>query len=193
MEEVVEPVPSKKAKEAEADVQRALCLILQQSLPDFEIEMGKNLLYKIEVDPTGSVTHATSDLATRGQYAFQTDLLISKGGVPLVTIELKSGSFSSHDVITYSWKASRHKQVYPYLRYGFVLAGATFLGRRFVTHNEAFDFALALPDVGQGARTELLPLLQRQIESAQQQIDMMRSTRIQLRRFESIVQVALEN
>ena len=32
-------------------------------------------------------------------------------------MEFKQG-LSTHDVLTYSAKATRHKQVYPYLRYG---------------------------------------------------------------------------
>jgi len=51
--------------------------------------------------------------------------------VPLVVIELKATSFSSHDVVLYSAKAAKHKSIYPYLRYGFVVVGLEALGRRF--------------------------------------------------------------
>ena len=50
---------------------------------------------------------------------------------------------STHDVLTYSAKATRHKQVYPYLRYGFVIGKAKVLPGRFFTHNSGMDFAVA--------------------------------------------------
>jgi hypothetical protein len=112
---------------------------------DYRVHQGANLLYRIEIDGAGKISNDGGGPPRRGQYAFQTDILVSKNEIPLVVVELKSGTFSSHDVITYSFKAQRHKQVYPYLRYGFAVVGLEALGRRFVTHNEGFDFAVALP------------------------------------------------
>jgi hypothetical protein len=103
-------------------------------------------------------------------------------------IELKSGTFSTHDVITYSWKAQRHKQVYPYLRYGFAVIGLEALGRRFITHNEGFDFALALPDRTK-IEAELVPVVRRQIMSAERIIELTRHSRIRLRRFEQNIEI----
>jgi len=54
----------------------------------------------------------------RGILAFQTDLLIAKNSIPLAVIETKYGGFSTHDVLVYSVKAQKHKETYPYLRYG---------------------------------------------------------------------------
>ena len=51
---------------------------------------------------------------------------------------------TTHDILTYSAKARRHKQVYPYLRYGLVLSSVDAVPRRFHRHNEALDFVLAL-------------------------------------------------
>jgi hypothetical protein len=157
--------------------------------PEYEVHQGKSILYRIEVDPSGKATHGSA-APRRGKYAFQTDILVAKGETPLVVIELKCGSFSSHDVITYSWKAERHKQVYPYLRYGFVVVGVDILGRRFLTHNEGFDFAAALPNVGQ-IQTELVPVIRRQIASAESIIETMHHSRLKLRRFEQNVEICL--
>jgi hypothetical protein len=41
-------------------------------------------------------------------------------------------------------KARKHKQVYPYLRYGLVASEVSFVPRRFFIHNEALDFFAAL-------------------------------------------------
>ena len=155
---------------------------------EYQVYQGKNILYRIEVDTFGKVSHDGLDAPRRGQYAFQTDILITKGEIPLVVVELKSGSFSTHDVITYSWKAERHKQVYPYLRYGFAVVGLDILGRRFVTHNQGFDFAMALPD-GAAIETDLVALIRRQLTSAERMIELMRSDRVKLRRYEETVEI----
>src|SRR4051794_15010321 len=88
------------------DAERQAALLVQKSLaahlPGCSIEIGKNLLYKIVVAPSGEVSHSNGDASTRGQYAFQTDSLISQEAVPLMVIELKAMSFSSHDVLLYS-------------------------------------------------------------------------------------------
>jgi len=186
VENVIES--GKPTKEAEEEIAQRLQLKLETHFKGYVVESGKPLLYKIEIDPGGMVSHKDQEKVRRGQYAFQTDLLISTKSIPLVAIELKSGSFSSHDVITYSSKASRHKQIYPYLRYGFVVFGVEMLGRRFVTHNEAFDFAIAVPD-DHSIDAELMPVVKRQIESSERLIEMLRSTRVEARCYEEIVQI----
>ena len=50
---------------------------------------------------------------------------------------------TTHDVLTYSTKARKHKQVYPYLRYGLVIGSVERIPRRFFTHNEGLDFCVA--------------------------------------------------
>jgi len=73
----------------------------------------------------------------RGSYAFQTDLLIIRKNnkLPLVVLETKYGGFSTHDVLTYSSKAQKHKEVYPYLRYGLVVGGTDKITNNFFIHN----------------------------------------------------------
>ncbi len=175
-------------KASEQQVAARIRDVLASRFPDYVVESGKSILYKIEVDAFGKVTHASLDSPTRGQFAFQTDILITKASLPLVVIELKVGSFTTHDVITYSWKAVRHKQVYPYLRYGFVVFGLDALGRRFVTHNEGFDFAMALPDTA-AIDADLVPLVQRQLTSAERVSTLAGSTRVKLRRYEETVEI----
>jgi hypothetical protein len=188
---------SQRGKEAEVAIK--LAKLLRPHFPKHEVEVGKNLLYKIEIEPAGGVSYDQSRGPKRGQFAFQTDILISKTepssspsappSTPLVTIELKYQRFSSHDVINYSWKASRHKQIYPYLRYGFVVVGIEGLGRRFVTHNESFDFAMALPSVTR-CKNELVPVIKRQLVSAERLLKMMQAGRQNLRRYEETVDIA---
>ncbi|WP_424629718.1 hypothetical protein [Bradyrhizobium sp. SYSU BS000235] len=176
----------RKKREHEAAVQ--IRDVLASSFPHYVVETGKSLLYKIEVDPSGQLSHEGTASPMRGKYAFQTDILISKGVTPLVVIELKADSFSSHDVINYSSKAARHKQIYPYLRYGFVVAGLHGLGRRLMTHNEAFDFALVLPDAA-AIENDLVALARRQIKAAETLCELMRSNRTKIVRYEQTVHI----
>jgi hypothetical protein len=71
-------------------------------------------------------------------------------------------------VLTYSAKARKHKQVYPYLRYGIVVAEVSYVPRRFFIHNEALDFFVALKEKQQISDLEPLiaDLLKRAVETS---------------------------
>jgi len=123
--------------------QKAIASFLPKRL---QVERGAALLYQIAVDNNLSIA-INPRFPTRGQSAFQTDLCIFetrsvKIRIPRVVIEFKPG-LSTHDVLTYSTKARKHKQIYPYLRYGLVTARPIAVPGRFFTHNEALDFCLA--------------------------------------------------
>jgi hypothetical protein len=183
---------TKSRRETEQEIARQVQEVLQRRLPpDYVVHTGKSILYKIEVNALGQITPDSVNGPMRGQYAFQTDILVERRAapaVPLVVIELKYGSFSSHDVITYSSKAARHKDIYPYLRYGFVVVGPDRLGRRFVTHNQGFDFAMALPDVAVG-ESNLVGLVERQLASAERLSRLMQHNRLSLSRYEETVDI----
>jgi hypothetical protein len=55
--------------------------------PDYEVQNGCNILYKIEVGVSGRVSHEGASVPRRGHYAFQTDILIAKESLPLVVVE----------------------------------------------------------------------------------------------------------
>ena len=58
----------------------------------------------------------------------------------------KSG-ITSHDILTYSTKALKHKEIYPYLRYGLLyIHSQENLPQRFFMHNVGFDFAMVVRD-----------------------------------------------
>jgi hypothetical protein len=61
------------------------------------------------------------------------------------------------------------------------------LGRRFITHNEGFDFAMALPDV-RSIEIELMALVRWQIICAERMSSLTRFHQIKLRRYEEIDQ-----
>lgn len=110
------------------------------------IERGAPLLYQVTVDNNLEVTVDPRN-PKRGQSAFQTDLCVFEEveegiRIPRVVMEFKPG-VSTHDILTYSAKAGRHKQIYPYLRYGIVTSKEAVIPGRFFTHNQWLDFFIA--------------------------------------------------
>jgi hypothetical protein len=138
-----------------------------------DVCVGECILYKLEIDTAHNVYPREPRNPKRGQYAFETDILIrnKQTAIPLVVIELKVGNFSTHDVITYSAKATHHKEVYPYLRYGFVVRGKKPLTRKFLTHNQGIDFAMSVPKADD---EDLVKLIQRQTRQAERLVEIMR-------------------
>lgn len=114
--------------------------------PPLSIERHQPLLYQVLVDNRLNIQVNPKKLK-RGQSAFQTDLCVFEAVepdvlLPRVVFEFKAG-MSTHDVLTYTTKARKHKQVYPYLRYGLVVARDFKLHRKFFIHNDALDFCVA--------------------------------------------------
>ena len=115
--------------------------------PPFLIKRGGSLLYEITVDNMLRLT-VDPKRPMRGDSAFQTDLCIfeeksSEVLLPRVVFEFKT-KITTHDILTYSAKARKHKQVYPYLRYGLVASDMASVPRRFFVHNESIDFCAAI-------------------------------------------------
>ena len=123
--------------------------------PPLSMARGAPLLYQVTVDNDLRLT-VDPRLPRRGSSAFQTDLcvfetLASGTVIPRVVLEFKT-TITTHDVLTYSAKARKHKQVYPYLRYGVVMSEERHIAGRVFNHNESLDFGAA---VGQLSNREL--------------------------------------
>ena len=77
---------------------------------------------------------------------FETDLLVYEKNngkiIPRVIIEAKLGSITTHDAITYSYKAEKHKFITPHLRYGIMIGDREKypLPGRLFRHGTNFDF-----------------------------------------------------
>ena len=95
---------------------------------------------------------------------------MKKGNLPLVVIELKVGRFSTHDVLIYSTKAIKHKEVYPYLRYGLVIGEKAKIDKRFFTHNMGFDFAIAIDNL-KNKDEELVEMIQTQLRASEDMLE----------------------
>lgn len=78
---------------------------------------------------------------------YRVDLLIYGdtlyGKIPRVAIEIKLNTVTTNDAIAYNEKARRHKLVYPYLRYGVLVAswGDSPLPARLVREGRDLEFA----------------------------------------------------
>ena len=119
-------------------------------LPPLSIRRGAALLYQVTVDNNLSLT-VDPKHPVRGDSAFQTDLCVFEAKsreivIPRVVLEFKA-RITTHDVLTYSAKARKHKQVYPYLRYGVVVSEISVVPGRFFVHNESLDFIAALANI----------------------------------------------
>ena len=92
--------------------------------------------------------------------------------LPRVVIEFKTG-LTTHDILTYSTKARRHKQIYPYLRYGLLASRERCITGKFFTHNEALDFCLATAGVSRPALRALLRSVIRKEIAASRRLEAM--------------------
>ena len=82
--------------------------------PPLSIQRGASLLYQVTVDNRLQI-RVDPKKPMRGQSAFQTDLCVfealdAETKIPRVVLEFKPG-LSTHDVIIYSAKARKHKQI----------------------------------------------------------------------------------
>ncbi len=132
----------------EEDIFVGIALGVAQNIlrPPYFIKRGASLLYQITVDNKLKIV-VNPKKPKRGQSAFETDLCIfekvnTEIEIPRVVLEFKKG-LSTHDVLIYSSKASRHKEIYPYLRYGLVIGNESKVPGKFFTHNRALDFCVA--------------------------------------------------
>ena len=130
--------------------------------PPLSIHRASALLYEVTVDNNLSLT-VDVKAPRRGNSAFQTDLCIFEKktatvSIPRVVLEFKT-SISTHDVITYSAKARKHKEVYPYLRYGIVASDNASVPGRLFRHNESMDFCASVAGLKSGKLREFFAFL----------------------------------
>jgi hypothetical protein len=151
----------------------------------------------IGIDTRARVPYAREtlcyDLAFRenqeSTMAFETDLLIyEKTSVikPRVIIEAKVDQVSTHDAITYSYKAQHHKGVTPYIRYGIMLGNRRHfpLPGRLFRHGMNFDFMISFREYLPNAEEEtaFIELIQREIAYSKSTEEMIYDSRRRSRR-----------
>lgn len=135
-----------------------------------EVVRGAPLLYEIKVDNALKI-RVDPRTPIRGKSAFQTDLCVferieAEIRIPRVVLEFKA-SITTHDILTYSSKARKHKLIYPYLRYGIVASKVSVVPGKYFTHNEGLDFMLAAQSLSRKeARGVLTKLVQKEVRAS---------------------------
>lgn len=129
------------------------------------VKRGENLFYQLYLDRSLKLAVSLEKPPSRGASAFQTDICIFEqlDGIefPRVVIEFKT-NITSHDILTYSTKAGKHKKIYPCLRYGLLASELESIPGRFFIHNENLDFFIAAKNYKD--ETQLRPFARRLIE-----------------------------
>ena len=81
--------------------------------------------------------------------SFETDILLYEqvGDIikPRIIIEAKLTGITTHDAITYSYKAQNHKSITPFIRYGIIIGDRKHypLPGRLFRHGTNFDFMIS--------------------------------------------------
>lgn len=157
-------------------VETAMSAAAEVLAPPLSIQRGAALLYQVTVDNKLHIG-VNPKKPMRGQSAFQTDLCVfekldSETNIPRVVLEFKP-VLSTHDVLVYSAKARKHKQIYPYLRYGLVIGNETKVPGKFFTHNEALDFCVAAASYKANRLHEIIARLLKSEVHASRQLEKM--------------------
>ena len=117
------------------------------------VKLNKN----IKIDTLTKLPYAYEILEYDNQFIptkesgmpFETDILIyeQNGDVikPRIIIEAKLGGITTHDAITYSYKAQNHKSITPFIRYGIIIGDRKHypLPGRLFRHGTNFDFMMS--------------------------------------------------
>lgn len=131
--------------------------IREQLGKKYAVECKYNICYMAKILGYNTDGIPVFEEADGKKYKYQTDICIFKRQkdllIPIIIIETKLGTYTTHDIITYCKKASDHKRFHNNLKYGFVVMDPKekcFQQRRFFAHNDSFDFA-AMVDVTEKA------------------------------------------
>lgn len=146
------------------------------SFPNQEIKTGKSIFYSLSIDENGNIPIFQNEkgepIRGRGT-SFEQDILLYErvagqtSIVPRVAVEVKFGGVTTHDAIVYSEKARRLRNVYPYLRYGFLTGDLMSLPPRLLRIGTEFDFIIRISNPpSQEEKEHLIALLLEEIEAS---------------------------
>jgi len=138
-----------------------------------------NLSDNIKIDTLTKLPYAYEILEYNKQFKptkdnsmpFETDMLIYEqiGEVikPRIIIEAKLEGITTHDAITYSYKAQNHKSITPFIRYGIIIGNRKHypLPGRLFRHGTNFDFMMSFQkeELNQTEKTTFQDLLKKEL------------------------------
>lgn len=144
-----------------------------------ELLQGSNIGDNIYFDTLNKVPYAQEIVSygldftenNQSKMEFETDLLVyEKTDIikPRIIIEAKVNSVTTHDAITYSYKAQSHKNVTPYIRYGIMLGNRKHypLPGRLFRHGTNFDFMISFKEytLNQEERDIFVEMIRKEID-----------------------------
>jgi hypothetical protein len=132
--------------------------------------------------------------------AFETDLFIYEKVEdiikPRIIIEAKVDNVSTHDAITYSYKAQSHKNVTPYIRYGIMLGNRKHypLPGRLFRHGTNFDFMISFKgyELAEYEVTSFIDLIKKEISYSKNIEEMLYESRSKDRKRYFVLQKELK-
>ncbi len=165
---------------------RKLCAKTLQKIP-----------YSFEID--GYTEDWQPDIDKESIMPFETDLVIyeeNDGTIkPRVIIEAKLGKMNTHDAITYSYKAEKHKAITPYLRYGIMIGNRKHysLPGRLFRHGTNFDFMFSFVNIEPNRKEwkAFTEMLEKEVEYSRLMEEMLRESRSKNRKHYYMLQKQL--
>lgn len=146
-----------------------------------QVSSGRKLPY------TGCVTRydKTNKPSELEMQSYATDLLVTEtfsdlSWSPRVLIETKLKTLTTHDAISYGQKASAHKNIHPYLRYGLLLGDFEGpLPGRLAVHGGHFDFMMVWQKSTPNAKEaeQIISIIRSEIEASRQVEELVRTRR----------------
>ena len=129
----------------------SICEKLQESLSSKKLVVDT----LVKIPYSQEITNYSSDWEPEYYKPdkFETDLAIFEKSkekfIPRVIVEAKLGTVTTHDAITYSYKAEKHKNITPFIRYGIMIGDRKNypLPGRLFRHGTNFDFMFCFTDI----------------------------------------------
>lgn len=161
----------------------SICSLLSESIKDNNLNC--DVLMKIPY----SQEISSYDLNWKPNYIdptrFETDLIVYEKTeekiIPRVIVEAKLGSITTHDAITYSYKAEKHKSITPHIRYGIMIGDREHypLPGRLFRHGTNFDFMFSFVGTQPNKKewNEFVSLIVREVEYSKKMEEMLHESR----------------
>ncbi|MDR0477904.1 MAG: hypothetical protein LBH14_08235 [Desulfobulbaceae bacterium] len=176
-----------------------------ESVRDFLLSM--NFSANIKIDTMKKLPYAREILqydlnfvpSQESSMEFETDLLIYEQVdnviKPRIIIEAKLLTITTHDAITYSYKAQNHKTITPFIRYGIMIGRRRHypLPGRLFRHGTNFDFMISFQkeELDTNEKTAFVDLLKKELGYSCQLEEMLLNSRSSNRRRYFVMQKAL--
>jgi len=151
---------------------KQICNILNEEFTNKKMNLHAETLKKLPYEKTLYSFNQNWKANYSKEINYETDLFIYEIKnnliIPRIVIEAKFKNITTHDAITYNFKAKEHKNIIPFLRYGIMIGNnkEKTLSWKIFNHGENFDFMYSFkkqsPDSSE--RKEFLEIIYNEIK-----------------------------